>query len=132
MLFVVVKCMYYCCVQVDASVSVNPIEFDSTDARQRGLCRGKGGIRQKSGSRLATAFTTPLTPIPSGNSASEGEGKKSKKGEKTKTKKRVSPPVTPVVDGATGGHGGMEVRPMIRVLVVLLLVFGLLRRVWQG
>ena len=84
---------------------MNPIEFGSTDARQRGLCGGKGGARQKSGSRLATAFTTPLTPIPSGNSASEGEGKKSKKGEKTKTKKRVSPPVTPVVDGATGGHG---------------------------
>ena len=45
MLFVVVKCMYYCCVQVDASVSVNPIEFGSTDARQRGLCGGKGGAR---------------------------------------------------------------------------------------
>ena len=83
---------------------MNPVEFGSTNARQRGLCGGKGGARQKSGSRLATTFTTPLTPIPSGNSASEGEGKKSKKGEKTKTKKRVSPPVTPVVDGATGGR----------------------------
>ena len=84
---------------------MNPVDFGSTDARLRGLCGGKSGVKQKSGSKLATNFTTSLTPIPSGNSASEGEGKKSRKGEKTKTKKRTSPPVTPVVDGATGGHG---------------------------
>ena len=83
---------------------MNPVDFGSTDARLRGLCGGKGGVKQKSGSKLATNFTTPLTPIPSGNSASEGEGKKPMKGEKSKTKKRTSPPVTPVVDGATGGH----------------------------
>ena len=93
---------------MDASVSVDPSNFRSTNARERGLCGGKGGARQKSGSRLATAFTTPLTPIPSGNSASEGEGKKLRKGEKPKPKKKVSPPVTPVVDGATGGRGDEE------------------------
>ena len=87
---------------------MNPVEFGSTDARQRGLCGGKGGVKQKSGSKLATNFTTPLTPIPSGNSASEGEGKKPMKGEKNKTKKRPSPPVTPVVDGTSAGCEGNE------------------------
>ena len=90
---------------MDASVSVDPSKFRYTDARERGLCGGKNGTKQKSGCKLATAFTTPLTPIPSGNSASEGEGKKLRKGEKPKPKKKVSPPVTPVVDGATGGPG---------------------------
>ena len=30
------------------------------------------------------------------------------KGEKSKVKKRPSPPITPVVDGASGGCGGNE------------------------
>ena len=30
------------------------------------------------------------------------------KGEKSKTKKRTSSPITPVVDGATGGYEGNE------------------------
>ena len=51
---------------------------------------------------------TPLTPVPSRSSASEGEGKKPLKGEKSKTKKRTSPPITPVVDGATSGCEGNE------------------------
>ena len=94
------------CVQVDASVSVNPVEFGSTDARLRGLCGGKSGVKQKSGPKLATNFATPLTPVPSRSSASESEGKKPVKGEKSKIKKRTSPPITPVVDGATGGCEG--------------------------
>ena len=93
---------------MDASVSVDPSNFRSTDARERGLCGGKNGTKQKSGCKLATAFTTPLTPIPSGNSASESEGKKPRKGEKPKPKRKVTPPVSPVVDGATGGRGDEE------------------------
>ena len=67
------------------------------------------GAKQKSGTKLATNFATPLTPKSSiRSSASEGEGKKIVKGEKSKVKKKVSPPTTPVVDGAFGGCGGTE------------------------
>ena len=88
---------------MDAIVSVDPSKFRYTDARERGLCGGKNS-KQKSGCKLATAFTTPLTPIPSGNSVSESEGKKLRKGEKPMPKRKVTPPVSPVVDGATGGR----------------------------
>ena len=86
---------------------MDPSKFRYTDARESGLFGGKNG-KQKSGCKLATAFTTPLTPIPSGNSASESEGKKLRKGEKPKPKKKVTPPVTLVVDGAIGGRGDDE------------------------
>ena len=67
------------------------------------------GAKQKSGTKLATNFATPLTPKSSiRSSASEGEGKKIVKGEKSKVKKRASPPNTPIVDGASGGCEGNE------------------------
>ena len=93
---------------MDASVSVDPSVFCYTDARDRGIIGGKNGTKQKSGCKLATAFTTPLTPIPSGTSASDSDGKKSRRGEKPKPKRRVTPPISPVVDGATGGRGDGE------------------------
>ena len=80
-----------------------------TDARLRGLCGGKSGAKQKSGTKLATNFATPMAPKSSiRSSASEGEGKETVRGEKSKIKKRVSPPTTPIVDGAAGGCGGTE------------------------
>ena len=93
---------------MDAGVSVDPSKFRYTDARERGLCGGKNGTKQKSGCKLATAFTTPLTPIPSGTSASDSDGKKSRRGEKPKPKRKVTPHISPVVDSATGGLGGEE------------------------
>ena len=104
----VVCVMFSYCVQVDASVSVDPSVFRYTHARDRGIIGGKTGTKQKSGCKLATAFTKPLTPIQSGTSASDSDGKKSRKGEKNKPKRKVTPPVSPVVDGATGGRGDGE------------------------
>ena len=99
---------YVCVVQVGDGASVGSADFGSTDARLRGLCGGMSGAKQKSGTKLATNFATPLTPKPSRSSASEGEGKKIVKGEKSKVKKRSSPPNTPIVDGAFGGCGSNE------------------------
>ena len=38
--YFVVCVVFYCCVQVDASVSVDPSVFRYTDARDRGIIRG--------------------------------------------------------------------------------------------
>ena len=102
--------VFYCYVQVDASVSVDPSVFHYTDARDRGIIGGKTGTKpkQKKGCKLATTFAKPLTPIQSGTSASDSDGKKSGKGEKNKPKRKATPPVSPVVDGAVGGRGDGE------------------------
>ena len=109
--FVVYVMLSFDCVQVDASVSVDPSVFRYTDARDRGNIGGKTGTKpmQKEGCKLATAFAKPLTPIQSGTSASDSDGKKSGKGEKNKPKRKATPTVSPVVDCAVGGRG-MEKR----------------------
>ena len=84
--------------------------FPYTDVRNKGVIGGKTGTKpkQKKGCKLATTFAKPLTPIQSGTSASDSDGKRSGKGEKEKPKRKATPPVSPVVDGAVGGRGDGE------------------------
>ena len=83
--------------------------FGSTDARAKyggkGVSGSKGGAKVKNGTQISANFSTPLVPKSSlRSSASDSDGRQSMKGEKNKVKKKVvTPPSTPVVDGAAGG-----------------------------
>ena len=102
--------MLLCYIQVDAGVSLDPSVFPYQDVRNKGVNGGKTGTKpkQRKGCKLATTFAKPLTPIQSGTSASDSDGKRSVKGEKEKPKRKATPPVSPVVDGAVGGRGDGE------------------------
>ena len=102
-------CGVYCVklfIQMDSSVSLDPSVFPFQDMRYKGIAGGKTGTKpkQKKGCKLATTFAKPLTPIQSGTSASDSDGKRSLKGEKDKPKRKATPPVSPVLGGAVGGN----------------------------
>ena len=86
--------------------------FGSRDVRVeyggKGVGGSKSGAKMKTGSNISANFQTPMVPKSSlKGSASVSDGKQSMKGEKSKVKKKVvTPPSTPVVDGATGGCNG--------------------------
>ena len=102
-------CGVYCVklfIQVGSSVSLDPSVFPFQDMRYKGVNGGKTGTKpkQKKGCKLATKFAQPMTSIQSGTSASDSDGKRLLKGEKDKPKRKATPPVSPVLDGAVGGN----------------------------
>ena len=90
---------------MDSSVSLDPSVFPFQDMRYKGVSGGKTGTKpkQKKGCKLATTFAKPLTPIQSGTSASDSDGRRSVKGEKDKPKRKATLPSSPVEGGAVGG-----------------------------
>ena len=89
---------------MDSSVNLDPSVFPFQDMRYKGVNGGKTGTKpkQKKGCKLATTFAKPLTPIQSGTSASDSDGRRSVKGEKDKPKRKATLPSS-VEGSAVGG-----------------------------